>query len=235
MAKKVKLTREELKRNELKEYISEFIVKTKEFWNKYSRQVIYGIIGVVIVYFLIYGLRTRRETMELEAFGRYRQAIDLENKGKDVNVIENLEYIIKNYKGTFVYGQAVLKMASKFIEKGDPDNAIKILNIGLKSGDLTKDEKIKAEYMMIIAEELNSNDKEKIIQNLIDFINKYEESSIISEAKLRLGDLYRETNKVEEAEKIYQEFVDKGEEAFFYEEAKFRLILLKSQQLLIEE
>jgi tetratricopeptide (TPR) repeat protein len=209
-AQKIKISRKEMRRDELKETSATIL----EYLTAHSNKVL-TIIGTVIVLLLIVILvnfyKSSRKTVASELFTKARNLYDLGLSETPPSIaslkvsLDMFEGLISNYKGGVEEALAYFYKGNIYFNLQDYENAIQAYNKFLSSD-------VKNETYMSIAKTNiaysyeNISDFEKAIE-LFKNISNTSKGFLKKSSLLDLGMAYEKINKDDEAVKVYQDFI----------------------------
>ncbi|NQV15233.1 tetratricopeptide repeat protein [bacterium] len=210
---KKKLTKKELKRDPLLDSLE----KGKEFYEKYSNQIVSAIGALVVILLLGWGWMNSRETTNNEAMLANTKATIAAAAGLDENVVAELEKIVDEYGSNSNVTQSLFQLGIAKINDGDYDGAKELFTrLASNSDELTKRAgKLKLAYI---------NEKQS---NYVEAASRYMEvaaldAGIVSKyAKLQAGYAFLNAEQHQDAELIVSDLLAENPTGKFKEYVKY--------------
>ena len=199
MAKKVKLTRKEIKSpDEFRKSISGIVDFISDNYIKF----VIGISLTVIIVLAIFALNIYLEKKDLEANSRFQTAIGDYTAGNTETALSEFTHIMDNYPDSKISDIALYYIGLINFENGKYDDAILRLNEFLSVENTDTILKDAATYTIGVA-----NFKKGSWQSAIDSFSKLnsDESPYAKQAQLLLALALEKQGKRVEAEEIYQQ------------------------------
>mgnify|MGYP002630712959 CR=1 FL=1 len=210
---KKKLTKKELKHDPLLDTLE----KGKEFYEENSKQLLSGVLAVVVILLLGWGWMNSKATTKNEAMLANTKAGLAAAQGVNANVIAELERVVAEYGNNVEIAQATYQLGVARLDSGDFVAARELFNTLAKSSDkqLKLAGRVKLAYI---------NEKEAKYADAATLYDKIslEQDGVISDyAKLQAGYNYFVAGNVDQAKKIVAELLEKKSSGKFLDEVKY--------------
>jgi tetratricopeptide (TPR) repeat protein len=189
------------------------IEKGQQFWEKYSKEITYGVTIVLLIFVAFIGYKylvqepneKKAEEAMFQAEQYYRMdSVKLALNGDNINV--GFAKIISKYSGTKAANLAKFYAGSCYLRLGDFNNAVK----NLKDFSTTALQVQARAYGMLGDAYSELNRKEEAIDQYKKAGTLSENDDVISpEYLFRAGYLYESIGKTKEAIEMYQTIKDK--------------------------
>jgi tetratricopeptide (TPR) repeat protein len=189
------------------------IEKGQEFWEKYSKPIMYAVTAIVLVFAVILGYKylvqepneKKAQDAMFQAENYYRMdSLRLALNGDNINA--GFAKIISKYSGTKAANLAQFYAGSCYLQLGDFNNAVKYLK-----DFSTPEYQVQARAYGMLGDAYSELNKKE------DAITQYKKAGTLSEKDdvicpeylFRAGYLYESMGKTKEAIEMYQMIKDK--------------------------
>jgi tetratricopeptide (TPR) repeat protein len=190
-----------------------FVDRAQQYWEKYSKQITYGIAAVIIIIAAFLGYKymvqepneKKAEDAMFQAEQYYRMdSVKLALNGDNIN--SGFAKIISKYSGTKAANLAKFYAGSCYLKLGDFNNAVKYLK-----DFSTSAYQIQARAYGMLGDAYSElNKKEEAIEQYKKAGTLSDKDEVISpEYLFRAGYLYESIGKTKEAIEMYQMIKDK--------------------------
>ena len=178
----------------------------QQIWNKYGLHIIIGIALILTATISFESIKAWHEKKSQKLSTSYSIALSLHNQGR---LDESLDlYNSLASRNTGIYDDlAKMQIANVYFEQGKADDAVKVLELMVKSSD-TVAQMRKIATLKLISYKLDNGTPAEEITDLIATISNEEASSDI--AKEMLAMLYVRENDLIKAKEEYQKIISSG-------------------------
>ncbi len=210
---KKKLTKKELKHDPLLDSLE----KGKEFYEENSKQIVAGIVALVVILLLGWGWMNNAETTRNEAMLASTKATLAAAAGIDENVLSELEAVISEYGNSEIIAQSTYQLGIAKLEAGDAAGARDQFNQLSNSSD--KQLRIAGKLKLAYINEKELNHAEAAV--LYQSVAMLDAGMISDYAKLQAGYAYLAAGDLAQAGNISSELMAEDHTGKFLEQVKY--------------
>jgi len=213
LAPKKKLTKKELKHDPLLDSLE----KGKEFYEENSKQIMSGVVAVVVIIVLAWGWMNNLETTKNEAMLASTKATIAAIDGVDDNVLAELESVVDEYGTSSAVSQTTYQLGVARLNAGDLSGARDLFTPMANSSD--KQLKIAGKLKLAFISEKEANYVDAAA--LYSEVGALEAGVVSDYAMLQAGYAYIADGNVSPADKIVKDLMEEKPTGKFLEQVKY--------------
>lgn len=216
--------------------LSRIAHRVEDFLNRHLKIIMYAASGVavaLVAYFAVNAVIAAHRREAEQAFGKvyivYRRVMDQEEENRQeklLDLVDSFQVVIDEHPGATAASRAAFLAGNIFYDAGRYREALEYYRVGAASGKKAYSVLLSLRGTATCHEQLEEYEKAAGVYR--EILEKYPDSFLLPEIHYRLGQVYEQLERIEDAESEYERIVAQYSWSSWSELAEKKLLYLKS-------